>query len=113
MFLRTFGSTIFRKRCALSVLAVVASVAMTVSAMAQEQVTHFARECAVMDIAVITMIEDHGAAGDRSADLLGEAGLAMLNARSTCYHGRVSEALALYQSILDLGPVASLRRKSP
>ncbi len=88
-------------------LAVLASVVMTISAMAQAQVAQFAHECAVMDIAVITMIEDHGAARDLSADLLGEAGLAMLRARSTCYRGRVSEALALYQSILDLGAVAS------
>jgi hypothetical protein len=30
-----------------------------------------------------------------------------------CYEGRVGDALALYDSILDLGPVASLRGQRP
>jgi hypothetical protein len=52
-----------------------------------------------------------GAAEDLPADRLGSAGLTMLRARLACYKGRVSEALALYDSILALGPVASLRRQ--
>jgi hypothetical protein len=36
--------------------------------------------------------------------------MAMLRARLACYEGRVSEALALYDSILNLGPVVSLRK---
>jgi hypothetical protein len=86
-----------------------ACLAMSISAMAQGQAGQFARECARMEITVITTIEDHGAVGDLSADRLGDAGLTMLRARAACYQGRVGEALALYQSILDLGPVASLR----
>jgi hypothetical protein len=39
--------------------------------------------------------------------------MTMLRARLICYEGRVVEALALYESILDLGPVASLRRQQP
>jgi len=34
----------------------------------------------------------------------------MLRARRACYEGRVDEALALYDSILNLGPVVSLRK---
>jgi hypothetical protein len=78
---------------------------------AQAQAGQFARECALKEVAVITLIEDHGAAEDVPADRLGNAGLTMLRARSTCYEGRVGEALALYDSILDLGPVAALRRQ--
>ena len=86
-----------------------AGLALAVSATAQAQVREFARDCARMEVTVITMIEDHGLVGDLPADRLGEAGLTMLRARAVCYQGRVGEALALYQSILDLGPVASLQ----
>lgn len=72
------------------------------------QAANFSGDCARKDIAAITLIEDHGAAGDISADRLGQAGLTMLRARMACYDGRVGEALALYDGILNLGPVASL-----
>src|SRR5437016_13122756 len=78
------------------------SLAMTLSAMAQGRSVHFDRECAVKEIAAMTVIEDHGAMEDLPADRLGEAGLTMLRARLACYEGRVGEALALYDSILDL-----------
>ena len=65
------------------------------------------------EVAVITLIEDHGAAEDLPGDRLANATLTMLRARSVCYEGRVGEALALYDSILDLGPVASVRRQRP
>ena len=93
----------------LQALVLFASIAMTVSAVAQEQKKPFAQECAVKDVAVITLIEDHGAAGGLPADRIGKAAQTMLDARMVCREGRVGEALALYQSILDLGPVASLR----
>jgi len=92
-------------------LALVASLAMTMSATAQGQAGQFARECALKETAVITLIEDHGAAEDVPAERLADAGLTWLRARAACYEGRVGEALALYDSILDLGPVASLRRQ--
>jgi hypothetical protein len=44
---------------------------------------------------------------------LGDAGLTTLRARLVSYEGRVGEALALYDSVLDLGPVASLRGQRP
>jgi hypothetical protein len=111
MVVRTFACARFQERRVLPPLALVASLAMTMSATAQGQTRPFARECALKETAVITLIEDHGAAEDLPADRLGEAGLTMLRARSTCYEGRVGEALALYDSILDLGPVAALRRQ--
>jgi hypothetical protein len=74
----------------------------------QAQVGNFSRGCARQEIAAITLIENHGAAGDVSSDRLGQAGLTMLRARMACYEGRAGEALALYESILNLGPVASL-----
>jgi hypothetical protein len=111
MAVRTFACLRFEERRALPALALVASLAMATSAMAQAQTGQLARECALKETAVITLIEDHGAAEDVPADRLGAAGLTMLRARLNCYEGRVAEALALYESILDLGPVASLRRQ--
>ena len=112
MVVRTFASPRFRAR-GLPALALGASLAMTLSAIAQAQAVQFARECALKEIQVITVIEDHGAAEDLPAARLGDAGLTMLRARSACYEGSVGEALALYESILDLGPVASLRGQRP
>lgn len=100
----------FRKCGLLPALAFAASLATTISAAAQEQSGQFAEACARKEITALTLIEEHGAADDLPADRLGNAGLALLNARSACYQGRVGEALALYESILDLGPVASLHR---
>jgi hypothetical protein len=97
----------FARACMLPALALVTSLIGPISATAQAQ----AGQLALKETAVITAIEDHGAAGDLSADRLGEAGLTMLRARSACYQGRESEALALYEGILDLGPVASLRTR--
>jgi hypothetical protein len=113
MAVRTVACARFPERRVLPALAVVACLAMAISATAQGQAGQFARECALKETMVITLIEDHGAAEDLPADRLGEAGLTMLRARLTCYEGRVGEALALYDSILDLGPVASLRAQRP
>jgi hypothetical protein len=64
----------------------------------------FAAICAQKEIQVITLIEDHGAAADLASDTLGDAGVTMLRARMACYDGHVSEAVALYDQILSLGP---------
>jgi hypothetical protein len=71
----------------------------------------FPKVCALAEIKVITLIEEHGEAADLPSGRLGEAGLAMLRARSACYEGRVAEAIALCDEILTLGPVASARRQ--
>jgi hypothetical protein len=95
---------------AFSALALTAFLAMTISATAQGL---FAVECSQKDIAVITLLETRGEAGDVPAERLGNAALTILDARSACSAGRVGEAIALYQSVLDLGPVASIRRERP
>jgi hypothetical protein len=107
MIVRIFPSTQFRA----SALGFSTSIAMALSAMAQGQAVQFARECALKETAAITVIEDHGEAEDLPADRLSAAGLTMFRARLACYEGRVSEALALYDDILALGPVAILRRQ--
>jgi hypothetical protein len=99
------------KRGLLPLLAFAAT--FSICAMTQGRAEQLAQECALKEVKVITLIEDHGAAQDLPADLLGNAGLTMMHARSVCYAGRVEEALALYQSILDIGPVVSLNQQRP
>ena len=68
----------------------------------------FARVCAEQEVKALTSLEDHGIANDVPADQLGVAGLIVLEARSTCYAGKVDEAVALYQRAIDLqGRVAA------
>lgn len=111
MLVRTYVFPRLRECRALPTLALGASLAMTISAVAQGQAPRLAQECALKEISVITLIEDHGAAQELPADRLSNAVQTMLRARSACYEGRVGEALALYESISDLGPVASLPRQ--
>jgi hypothetical protein len=113
MVARTFARPRFRECCLLPTVALIAPLAMTISAMAAGQAGQFAQECALKEIVVLTLIEDHGAAGDLPAGRLGKAGLTWLDARMACYEGRVGDALALYESIFDLGPVSPLRQKRP
>jgi hypothetical protein len=84
--------------------------ATTTGANAEWQTGPFAMACALKEVKVITLIEDHADAGDLPSDSLGDARLAMLRARLACYEGRVGEALALYDGILNLGPVVSFRK---
>lgn len=80
-----------------------------IGGMAQPQ-ARFARECALKEITVITLIEDHGEAGILPAAQLHGAAQTQLRARSLCYAGRIDEALALYDSVLDLGPAHLVKR---
>lgn len=96
-------------RALLRVGAVVVSMAAT-DAGADWQTGPFATACALKEVKVITLLEDHGEAGNLSSNTLGDAGLTMLRARLACYDGHVNEALALYDSILNLGPVISFRK---
>lgn len=100
-------------RCAVKMTAFRASLVMTTELMAQGQSQLFDEACALKEVTVITLIDDHGEAGDLPATRVSNAAMTMLRARATCYEGRVSEALALYDSILDLGPVAFLNRQRP
>jgi hypothetical protein len=96
-------------RSSLPALALGACLALPVSAIAQAQ---FARECSAKDISVLTLIEEHGEAGDVSGNRLAAAHLTMLDARTACSEGRVGEALALYQSVFELGPAHRAVRNS-
>jgi hypothetical protein len=106
-FVHKYRAWISRAR--MSAACAVMAAAVMPGAPIQAQTVLFAIDCALKETLVITLIEDHGAAQDLPSDRLGEAGLTMLRARSACYQGRVGEALSLYDSILSLGPVASLR----
>ncbi len=110
MFSLFFNRPLLRRHRVLPGLAISASLAMAISSMAQEPKGHLALACSLRDITVITLIEDHGAADDVPADRLYSAALTQLRARSACYVGRIEEALALYDSILDLGPIQSAKR---
>jgi hypothetical protein len=81
--------------------------AAVIGALAEQPI--LSSECSMREVQAITVIEDHGESGDIASEKLGEAGLKLLNARMTCYQGRVSEALALYDEILRLGPVIARR----
>ena len=94
----------------LAALGLGAFIATTTSAQAQVQ---FAKECSLRDVKVITLIEAHGETGDVKAERLADAYMTMLDARAACYEGRVGEALAIYDSILALGPapIVNVRRQ--
>ena len=62
-------------------------------------------DCATLDIAAITMIEEHGRVADVPSDRLYGAALVMQQARQACRDARFPEARALYDLILSLDPV--------
>jgi hypothetical protein len=93
------------------ILAVAACAVGPGAASADWQSGPFARVCALKEIKVITLIDDHGEAADLPSERLADAALALLRARLACYEGRVAEAVALYDEILNLGPVASAQRQ--
>jgi hypothetical protein len=76
-----------------------------------EQPRVLSPECSMREVKATTVIEDHGETGDVASEKLGEAGLTLLTARMTCYQGRVTEALALYDQVLSLGPVHDRRSR--
>jgi hypothetical protein len=61
----------------------------------------FTRGCAARDFQLLTIIEEQENAGSVSADKLGEALIEMMHARIVCHHGRVLDALAIYDSIAE------------
>jgi hypothetical protein len=78
-------------------LATIVVCAMTHAAAAGS----FTRGCAARDLQLLTMIEEQESAGSVSADKLGEALIEMMHARIVCHHGRVLDALAIYDSIAE------------
>ena len=79
---------------ALTGAAIVCAAANT--AIAKEDA--FTRECALRDAAAVTWIEAQGNANAMPPALLAEATFTVLRARNACMHGKVAEALELYES---------------
>ena len=109
MAVSSFSGPIIGVRRARLAFILGASLGMATGAMAQDQ-PGFARECAAKEITTITLIEDHGEAAILPPERLLGAAETQLRARSVCYAGRVDEALALYDSILALGPITTVKR---
>ena len=63
--------------------------------------------CSTLDVAAITMIEEHGRMADVSADRLYGAALVLQQAREACRNARFDVARALYDLVLSLGPVVA------
>jgi hypothetical protein len=60
----------------------------------------FTRGCAARDLQILMVIEERENTNAVSAETLSDAMLAMLEARLVCYEGRVMDAMALYDSIV-------------
>jgi hypothetical protein len=60
----------------------------------------FTRGCAARDLQILMVIEERENTNAVSADELSDAMLAMLEARIVCHEGRVMDAMALYDSIV-------------
>jgi hypothetical protein len=64
--------------------------------------------CAVRDVELVTLIDDHGEANDVAPERLSKAGLAQMDARAACSKGSAAEGIALYDEIIhSLGPMLS------
>jgi hypothetical protein len=61
----------------------------------------FTRGCAARDLQILMLIEERENTNAVSADRLSDAMLSMLEARIVCYQGRVVDAMALYDSIVE------------
>jgi hypothetical protein len=70
----------------------------------------FTRGCAARDLQLLTMIEEQESAGLVSAEKLSEALIEMMHARIVCHHGRVLDALAIYNTIAESVRPVSARR---
>ena len=65
-------------------------------------------QCALRDLRLVMSIEAHGEAQDVHPDKLADAFFTMMNGREACAAGRIDEALAVYESIVDFeAPVLS------
>src|SRR5450631_3559210 len=60
----------------------------------------FTRGCAARDLQILMLIEERENTNAVSVDKLSDAMLSMLEARIVCYQGRVVDAMALYDSIV-------------
>src|SRR5580704_11651177 len=60
----------------------------------------FTRGCAARDLQILMLIEERENTNAVSAERLSDAMLSMLEARMVCYEGRVVDAMALYDNIV-------------
>jgi hypothetical protein len=59
----------------------------------------FPIECATRDLQLITQLEQYGESQYTRGEVTAEAFWTLMGARQACYEARVSEGLALYDSI--------------
>jgi hypothetical protein len=60
----------------------------------------FTRGCAARDLQILMLIEERENTNAVSVEELSDAMLSMLEARMVCYGGRVMDAMALYDSVV-------------
>ena len=97
---------------ATAALAMIAGGLATASGQgAATQPGYYAPACAKPDLEAVIFIEERGAANELPSETLGKAGLQLLDARNACLSGRIAEAVALYDGILRIEPVAVAEKK--
>jgi hypothetical protein len=60
----------------------------------------FTRGCAARDLQILMLIEEREDTNAVSTEKLSDAMLGMLQARIVCHEGRIMDAMALYESIV-------------
>ena len=61
----------------------------------------FTRGCAARDLQLLTIVEEQELTGSVPAERISDALLEMMNARIVCHHGRVLDALAIYDAVAE------------
>ncbi len=107
---QTFRAKQPKSNIAVRAFAAAAFSCLPLSAALADGAGSFATSCALRDIKVVTLIEEHGEAQILSSARLFDAAQTMLRARATCAEGNVGEALAMYDGILSIGPVVNLQK---
>jgi hypothetical protein len=70
----------------------------------------FTRGCAARDLQLLIAIEQQELTGAIPAEKISEALLEMMHARIVCHHGRVLDALAIYDAVTEsVRPIRSGR----
>jgi len=70
----------------------------------------FTRGCAARDLQLLTVIEEQELAGSMSAEKVSDVLLEMMHARIVCHHGRVLDAMAIYEAVAEsVRPIRSGR----
>jgi hypothetical protein len=70
----------------------------------------FTRGCAARDLQLLSLIEEQEKARSIPAEAISKALLEMMHARIVCHHGRVLDALAIYDAVAEsVRPIRSGR----